>query len=105
MENNNGKIIIAFFAGAAIGAGAGLLLAPRKGKRTRRKIRHSVVGTTYDVSNWLKHTTEELSKTAHDKKEAFDQKLEDALSAMSDKAESIITSIEDKMENIKNKHA
>lgn len=105
MENSNGKIIIAFFIGATIGAGAGLLLAPNAGKKTRKKIKHSVVETSDDVSNWLKHTTEDIGKIALEKKEAFEGNLDDALSTMSHKAEGIITSIEEKMEDIKNKYA
>lgn len=105
MENKNGKILIAFLAGAAIGVGMGILLAPHKGRKTRRKIRHSVVGTTYDVSNWLKHTTDELTKTAQEKKDAFEGHLEDAYSKMSHKAEGLMTSIEDKLEDIKHKNA
>ncbi|MFP4291545.1 MAG: YtxH domain-containing protein [Cyclobacteriaceae bacterium] len=35
---NSGKIVTALLLGAAVGAIAGLLLAPESGKKTRRKI-------------------------------------------------------------------
>lgn len=109
MENRNGKIVLALVTGAvigtAIGAGMGILFAPRKGSKTRRRIRHSVVGTSYDVSKWIKRSKDELTKTARDKKKEFDKKLGDALSTMSHKAEDVITALEDKLEDIKKKNA
>ncbi len=38
-----GKIVIAFFAGATIGAVAGLLLAPSSGAETRQKIKDATI--------------------------------------------------------------
>jgi gas vesicle protein len=109
MENRNGKMAMTLLTGAAIGTvigvGVGMLFAPNKGSKTRRKIRHSVEDTTHDVSNWLKHSKDELAKTAHDNKEAFEKKLEAVLSTMSYKAEDIITTLEHKLEDIKKKNA
>jgi len=38
-----GKIVIAFFAGATVGAIAGLLLAPSSGAETRQKIKDATI--------------------------------------------------------------
>ncbi|MBJ7880169.1 YtxH domain-containing protein [Gelidibacter salicanalis] len=109
MENRNRKMALVLLTGAAvgavIGAGMGVLFAPRKGSKTRRIIRHSAVGTKHDVSNWLKHAKDELTKTAHEKKEAFAKKLDETVSSMSYKAEDIITSLEAKLEDLKKKNA
>lgn len=109
MKNNNEKMVMALLAGAvigtAIGTGVGILFAPRKGSKTRRRLRHSVEGSTHDVSKWLKHSRDELTKTAYDNKKAFNRKLEDALSTMSHKAEDIIKALEDKLEDVKKKNA
>lgn len=71
MENSNGKMAMALFTGAligtAFGAAMGILYAPYKGRKTRRKIRHAVVGTAYDVSNFVKHQKEEVAKAVKDK--------------------------------------
>lgn len=71
MENCNGKTVMALLGGVVIGttigAVMGILYAPYKGRKTRRKIKHAVVGTVYDVSNFVKHSKEELVKTVEDK--------------------------------------
>lgn len=109
MGNRKGKMVVTLLTGVAIGtaigAGMGILFAPRKGSKTRRRIRHSVEGTTNDVTKWLKHSKDELTKTAQENKKAFDKKLEGALSTMSSKAEDVISSMEEKLEDIKKKNA
>ncbi|WP_299111284.1 YtxH domain-containing protein [uncultured Winogradskyella sp.] len=105
MENNNGNLFISFLTGAAIGAGLGILFAPFKGSETREKIKHTVADTTHDISDRLKQAKDELTKTAHEKKEAFDKKLDETVSNMSYKAEDLITSLEAKLEDLKKKNA
>ena len=109
MENRNGKTVVALLTGVTIGTviglGVGILFAPRSGRKTRRRIKHSVVDKAHDASKWIKHSKDDLTKTVRDKKDAFDQKLEDAVSTMSHKAEDIITSLEDKLADIKKKNA
>ena len=105
MKNNRGTILVAVLAGAAVGAGLGILYAPNKGSKTRRKIKHGVNDATQDVSDWLKHAKDDLVKTANDNKEAFDKKIEKTMSNMSNKAEDIISGLEDKFETLKKKNA
>jgi len=106
MENNNsGNVFVSFITGIAIGTGLGILFAPYKGSETRDKLKHTVTDTTHDLSDRLKHAKDELTKTAHEKKEAFDKKLDDAVSNMSYKAEDIITALEAKLEELKKKNA
>ena len=42
MSSNTGNIIIALLAGAVIGAGIGILLAPDKGSVTRQKLKDNL---------------------------------------------------------------
>lgn len=105
MERNNGKSVIGFLIGAAIGTGLGILFAPKKGSKTRRRIKYAVDDVGHDISDWLNHAKDELAKTAHNNKEAFDEKLDDAVSTMSHKAEDIITRLENKLKEVKEKNA
>jgi len=67
MSNNTGSVLTALLTGAVVGAGIGILYAPDKGKKTRKKIK----------------------KSAGAKKVEFEEKLEDTLSNMSYKAEDL----------------
>jgi len=105
MSENSGNILLALLAGAAIGAGIGILYAPDEGKKTRKKIKTKVVDAKHDITDRLAHAKEELTKTVDEKKEAFEHKLEDTISNMSYKADDIIATLERKLEDIKVKNA
>jgi gas vesicle protein len=51
--SNDQKVIIGFLCGAAAGALAGLLLAPRSGEETRKKIAEKAGELKEDLSNQL----------------------------------------------------
>lgn len=61
---NTGKIIAAFLAGAAAGAGLGLLLAPDKGDETRKKVKEA-------LDEWNDKASEQYKKY----KKAAEEKL------------------------------
>lgn len=105
MAKNSGNVLVALVAGAALGAGFGILFAPDKGKNTRGKIKNKLEDAGHDVSDRIRHAKEELTKTANEKKAEFDKKLDDTLSNMSYKAEDIISTLEEKLENLKKKNA
>jgi gas vesicle protein len=56
--------------GAAIGAVAGLLLAPRSGRETREQIKGKVLGTYQDVLDRLERMGEEMNGRVESLKEA-----------------------------------
>lgn len=102
MKNSNkGEMLIAIVTGVAIGLGIGVLYAPDKGSKTRKKIKNTAVDTTQDVSDWLANVKDELVQTAHDNKEAFDKKIKNTMANMSHKAEDILTEMEQKLERLK----
>lgn len=69
------KAATVFILGAAIGTGLGILVAPRKGSKTRRRIRHGVTDAGHDVSDWITDTKDDIVDAARDKKKAFDRKM------------------------------
>lgn len=101
MKNNMGKMSIAILTGVAIGVGVGILFAPQKGSKTRKKLKNVAVDTKQDVSKWLSYAKDELVQTAHDNKEAFDKKINNTIENMSHKAEDIIKEMEHKLERLK----
>lgn len=105
MSNDSGNILLAILTGAIIGAGAGILYAPDKGNKTRKKIKKGAERTKEDIKHRLTQAAEELTKTAEEKKVDFEQKLEETLSTMSYKADDIILALEKKLEDLRKKNA
>lgn len=105
MSNNTGNILTALLTGAAIGAGVGILYAPDKGKKTRKKIKKSALKAKDDLTQSITHAKDEFSKSAEAKKIEFEEKLEDTLSNMSYKADDIIVALEQKLEDLREKNA
>ena len=54
--------VLGVLAGVALGAVAGILLAPEKGDKTRKKIVEKAKDTKADITDNLDVTLEELSK-------------------------------------------
>lgn len=105
MTNDSGNTLLALLTGAAIGAGIGILYAPDKGTKTRKRIKKRAMETTDDLTSRISHAKEELTKTAEAKKVDFEQKLEETISNMSYKADDIIIALEKKLADLKNKNA
>ncbi|MDX1364475.1 YtxH domain-containing protein [Arenibacter latericius] len=105
MANDSGNTLLALLTGAAIGAAVGILYAPDKGTKTRKKIKKKAQQTGDDISTRVMYAKEELTKTAEAKKVDFEQKLEDTISTMSYKADDIISALEKKLTDLKSKNA
>lgn len=63
MENTNdiGKIIAALLVGAAIGGALGILYAPNKGAKTRKKLQASGTDVSLQIKEQLASLMEQLS--------------------------------------------
>tara|TARA_R110000868_G_scaffold150063_3_gene372999 strand:- start:62400 stop:62729 length:330 start_codon:yes stop_codon:yes gene_type:complete len=105
MTNDSGNTLLALLTGAAIGAGIGILYAPDKGTKTRKRIKKKAMETSDDLTSRISLAKEELTKTAEAKKVDFDQKLEETISNMSYKADDIISALEKKLADLKVKNA
>jgi gas vesicle protein len=60
---SNTKTVLGFIAGAAVGALAGILLAPDKGSDTRRKIAGKAVDMTDSLKTAFNDFVEEMKET------------------------------------------
>lgn len=104
-NNNSGNVLLALLTGAAIGAGIGILYAPDKGTKTRKKLKRKANDAKAELNTRISSAKEQLSATAESKRADFEQKLEDTISNMSYKADDIITTLEAKLEDLKRKNA
>ena len=104
-SNDTGAVLLALLTGAAIGAGAGILYAPDKGSKTRKKIKKNVRDAKQDISLRVQRASEELNHSAKERKQLFEQQLEESISNMSYKAEDIIETLERKLAELKARNA
>ncbi len=104
MSKDSGNVLIALLTGAVVGAGVGILYAPDKGSKTRRKIKEKAQETKDEISSRLLHATEELTKTADAKKVDFERRLDESISNMSYKADDIIATLERKLADLRKKN-
>lgn len=104
-DNSSGNVLLALLTGAAIGAGIGILYAPDKGTKTRKKLKRKANEAKEEINTRLSSAKDQLAVTAESKRADFEQKLEDTISNMSYKADDIITTLEAKLEDLKRKNA
>ena len=98
---DNGGTVLALLAGAAIGAGIGILFAPEKGKDTRGKIKNkydSSKDELMDKFGELSDTVKgKFNKTKVDLEKAFDNLVDNA----DEKSEEVIAKLERKLQELK----
>jgi gas vesicle protein len=68
MKRSTSKIIVGFFAGAALGALLGVLFAPDKGIETRKKIRKKAGEISEDLDQEFDNLKEDISGIVDDLK-------------------------------------
>jgi len=101
MSNNSGNIIVALLAGAVIGAGVGILLAPDKGSKTRQKIKDGVNSSKDDLLEKLKGFTDLIKDKTTDAVSAIDEMLEETISSEGNDKEALIALLEQKLKALK----
>ena len=102
---NTGNTLLALLTGAAIGAGVGLLYAPDKGEKTRKKLKKNADKAKKEFSKKVKETTDDLSVQAKKAKATFEERINDTLNSASHKADDIIVAMEEKLEALRKQNA
>lgn len=112
---SNDRNIFGVLLGMAAGAGLGVLFAPDKGSKTRKKITEGVVSakdTLVTEANTIKeevlNKTETLknnvSNSINTKTDTLEEKLENIITDASYKADDVITNLEQKLKTLKAKN-
>lgn len=70
---NTGTVLGALLIGAALGAVAGILLAPAKGSDTRKKLADGTKDLTGSLKNKFTRSAEKVEEFANEKKENLEE--------------------------------
>ncbi|MBK8599386.1 MAG: YtxH domain-containing protein [Flavobacterium sp.] len=105
MSNNTGNTLLALLAGAAIGAVAGILMAPDKGSKTREKIKDGFDDAKKNLKSKINSATEGFRSKASNTQFDLEETYDDLVSSMSHKTEDVISFLETKLADLKKENA
>lgn len=100
-NGNTGEVLLSILAGAAIGVGVGVLIAPDKGSNTRKKIKNKFNSTKEGAEEKIEELMAYLSQKSNDVTSNIDEALEEAMSQDGAKREELISYLEDKLKTLK----
>ena len=95
MSTKGTNVAIALLAGIAIGAGMGILMAPEKGSKTRKKIKGGYCDATGEIKSKYKDLKKKVSKV--DVEGTYD----DLVDNLSNKSEDVVSFLETKLASLK----
>lgn len=101
MSSNTGSIIAALVAGAAVGVGVGMLLAPDKGSKTRQKIKDGFVSSKDDALEKLNDLIGGIKSKVSDVVPDLEDVLESAIPKTKTDKDAMISLLQKKLETLK----
>ena len=101
---NKGTIALGVLVGTAIGASLGVLLAPEKGKATRKKLVDEAENIKEQISKDFVEVKEDLSKSFDSGKETLEKEFKGFGAKASNKTEHIILFLEKQLAILKEKN-
>ena len=105
MSKNSGNTLAAILVGVVVGAGLGILYAPDKGSKTRKKVKDGFDDAKSDLHHKLDSVTSEFSKKLNAAKFDLEDTYQDLVSNMSHKTEDVISFLENKLSDLKKQNA
>ena len=105
MSKNTGNTMIAVLVGVLVGAGIGILYAPDKGSKTRKKVKEGYDDAKNDVTGKFDSVSTKLSNKLSTAKVDLEDTYQDLVSNMSHKTEEVISFLEDKLSDLKKQNA
>jgi gas vesicle protein len=85
-SKSTAKIIVAIVAGALTGAALGILFAPHKGSKTRRKLINGAKDLVEDIGEKIKEGVSSLISKAEDIEELAEEKAQDIVNNVKQKS-------------------
>lgn len=101
MASNTSNTVIALLAGAALGAGLGLLFAPDKGSETRKKIKDKFKKGKEELSDKYDELIGTLKGKVAKVERKFGESLDELVSDGKEKTEDVISALEAKLAALK----
>lgn len=101
MASSTGNIVVALIAGAAVGVGVGILLAPDKGSKTRQKLKDGFNSSKDDVIDKLSELLGGVKSATADAASDLEEALSKAIPKTKKDTEGLITLLEQKLEALK----
>lgn len=94
--------LVAILAGAAVGAVAGILMAPERGEDTRKKIGKGFKTSTDELNKKFDDLKSQV-KSALNNKRNFEATINELVDNAEDKSDDVIAALENKLKDLKKK--
>lgn len=105
MSNNSGNTIIALLTGATIGAGLGLLYAPKSGKETRKQLKDEAGELKKNLGDQYDSVSDHLSDFTEETKRKIEAQINSSLKTANSKTDEVIGKLEGELQDLKKKNA
>ena len=98
------NLITGILGGVAVGATLGILFAPAKGSKTRKRIKKTVEDSTDAIVERTHEWSDQLNHLFTSKKGEFKEELDRMVDHMSLKADDVIDALEKKLAKLKDEN-